>query len=436
MKKIILFIILTIILSQSQAFSQWENLLNKRYFPELKRVSFIKIDPSNQNNILICCFSQLFYSTDNGDTWEEIWNPFLPDWEPIQMIGAYKNYFYVALNEDEFYYSSNYGKNWERCARPYFLYKFEGDDPDTLFNTYYHDMTFRKDTVYLGGNGGIFVSTNFGKSWKPMFGPDYPIPHAPGPTSVYSIIVEDNAVYIGSRKGVQVTKNHGKTWEFLNKPDNIQSLSFFKIFSLISIDSVFFALCEDDGNIYSSTNEGASWKKVYNRDDGLLFHQNIYSCGNIVFYPRFEEKVTYSKDYGKTWQELPGFYNPGDMVSFNINENYAYVGHNGTGLWRAPLSDCEVVLTDVEQKDNNRIKKLFPNPATDRIYLELNTESWQLSTGEMEIYNTFGEKMSNVSANILGEKIAVDVSGLSPGMYFLSYNTKEGKFVEKFIVIK
>ncbi len=108
---------------------------------------------------------------------------------------------------------------------------------------------------------------------------------------------------------------------------------------------------------------------------------------------------------------------------------------------KAPKTGVEILkrlgyLAVDDESDENQNLRIYPNPATDRIYLELNTENWQLSTGGMEIYNTFGEKMSNVSANILGEKIAVDVSGLNPGMYFLSYSTMDGKFVEKFVVVR
>ena len=64
--------------------------------------------------------------------------------------------------------------------------------------------------------------------------------------------------------------------------------------------------------------------------------------------------------------------------------------------------------------------KIFPNPTRDKLYFE-NTSREQLSMNA-DIYNALGEKLLNKNIDLKSEKM-MDVSALSPGIYFVQLST-------------
>ena len=80
------------------------------------------------------------------------------------------------------------------------------------------------------------------------------------------------------------------------------------------------------------------------------------------------------------------------------------------------------------KEDNNYTDIIYPNPTND--YLEiLPSEGWQPSEGsDILIFNILGEKVLTVEQTSPSVQ-RIDISNLSPGIYFI----KIGKKVEKFV---
>jgi hypothetical protein len=160
-----------------------------------------------------------------------------------------------------------------------------------------------------------------------------------------------------------------------------------------------------------------------------------------------------------------------DMVPNAPDDMYAAMGKNGqmlnispsTGLIMVRMGDAPdddnfigVILNneiwskinDVTngpnsvEENNNEELFISPNPAKDYIeILQLNlTFNRRVDTGVLEeiaIYNVFGEKMLNLSsaggggnAADGGGQIRIDVSHLTPGVYFIKIADKIEKFVK------
>jgi len=93
-------------------------------------------------------------------------------------------------------------------------------------------------------------------------------------------------------------------------------------------------------------------------------------------------------------------------------------------------------INGIDENSKNLGLILSPNPATDFLEISLSqpSEGWQPSEGyHIAIYNVFGTKIPprlTSSATPQEGNLRLDVSGLSPGVYFVKVGEKVGKFVK------
>ena len=98
------------------------------------------------------------------------------------------------------------------------------------------------------------------------------------------------------------------------------------------------------------------------------------------------------------------------------------------------FGDCP---TDVF--DNDKIKyndfSILPNPATD--YIEISVGARHAMPLQIRIYNVFGQEINLTQSKVYptpalpgGEGVRIDVSSFSPGIYFVRFGERVGKFVK------
>ncbi|MFW5872856.1 MAG: Ig-like domain-containing protein, partial [bacterium] len=83
------------------------------------------------------------------------------------------------------------------------------------------------------------------------------------------------------------------------------------------------------------------------------------------------------------------------------------------------------------EDDNNFIRKVYPNPATEYINIYLSKPV----SGNLEIVSIMGELVLNQEMENT-RLIKVDLTGFAPGMYFIRLKTGIGKFYHKYQVIE
>ncbi len=71
--------------------------------------------------------------------------------------------------------------------------------------------------------------------------------------------------------------------------------------------------------------------------------------------------------------------------------------------------------------------KVYPNPVSDRLYIEAETE-----VEEVVVYDIYGRQQDNKTTRQQGN-VAVDVSSLKSGIYFVKINTEKGNIVKRII---
>jgi len=147
--------------------------------------------------------------------------------------------------------------------------------------------------------------------------------------------------------------------------------------------------------------------------------------------------------FSKSWSKLNLNPHPSDrlrgrMARIDSNKAILFGGISKTNkhpddTWMFVLDS---IPSDVQDEQNQSELKLSPNPATDILEISLSqpSEGWQPSEGyHIAIFNVFGMKIPprlTSSATPQEGNLRLDVSGLSPGMYFIRVGEKVGKFVK------
>ena len=76
--------------------------------------------------------------------------------------------------------------------------------------------------------------------------------------------------------------------------------------------------------------------------------------------------------------------------------------------------------------DNVRV---YPNPAADVI--QVHCAGLDVLVGSVEVFDVYG-KLLNI-ANVVGNPANINVSALSPGIYFLRLTTNQGIVTKRFV---
>ena len=133
---------------------------------------------------------------------------------------------------------------------------------------------------------------------------------------------------------------------------------------------------------------------------------------------------------------LASFVADKNNVRFKFEFTSGTIGNVGNNLY---LDDFKIEnFTGVESFSNLNTLKIYPNPASDFLYVEF-------SDGKIDVQNltlkdvtgktafTYAESQLNMSENGL---LKLNISDCQPGLYFIQLQTKNGESMVKKLVIK
>lgn len=177
------------------------------------------ISPHNHNT-LYHGGNYVFKSEDRGDTWQVISEDLSISSDPAKASTAAgaliesemkTGLLYMGTDKGAFWVSKDDGKTWE-------------ENSTGLPNNYIRSIApsrFKESRVYITLSGMnyddfsnyIYVSENYGKSWKSLSGNL--------PDEVANVILEDpkdeNLIYAGLYRGVYMSTDRGQSWSLLGK---------------------------------------------------------------------------------------------------------------------------------------------------------------------------------------------------------------------------
>lgn len=122
---------------------------------------------------------------------------------------------------------------------------------------------------------------------------------------------------------------------------------------------------------------------------------------------------------------LVGFFKS-QTISFGTT-NLTYSGNGENEVFIAKLENTISAVSDAKKQ----FITLYPNPVTD--YLLIQFQDYKFEIKNVNIYNTLGQTVTRIlTENIQGDNI-IDVSLLSPGIYFIEITSSEMRLLTKFL---
>lgn len=349
---------------------------------------------------------------------------------------------------------------------------FEGD----LMRTYDGGYSWEYDTVlqtsgiynmFIKGQSCYFLSRDTqmiktldgGLNWEWL---DLP-PNNPLLSGIS--FVNENVGFLCGKKGkLFKTLNGGNTWEDLSIDTNhrLHSVHFVN-------ESVGFMLDWDDKHVLRTEDGGENWDSTSLVSAIVCEPISMSFYGENVGYITTEEGAIFkTTDAGLTWNVKYGFGHDGsysritfvsETEGWYLNSSVRHTTDGGAS-WSDPVlldgSTCRAIFfidetlgwmggvhcmvakydgtVGISQEELELpIGNVFPNPVKDQLTLEFSEELKERT--ELLIYDIQGKNHMRSIASKGSEKCRLDVSELSPGIYFILlkgvHNSQTIKFVKQ-----
>lgn len=280
-------------------------------------------------------------------------------------------------------------------------------------------ITVDNSNVYAGSiHYGMALSTNNGSNWSP-------VPGING--SIYNISAKGNLVF-AERQGILYrSTNLGSNW--IQTPLPINSINAI----IINGSNVYAAT--DNNGVYISTDNGVTWNQ------SSLNNQTVKSLavsGNNVFAGTQTQGVYYSSNSGTNWVlKNVGLTNLSGNALL-INGDYIYLGTNGSGVWKRPLSEVLAVNNiSTEIPKEYSLFQNYPNPFNPVTNIKFSLPVSGYTT--LTIYDITGRSINTlVNEHLKAGTYETDFDGsnIASGIYL--YTLTSGDFTEtnKMILVK
>jgi len=101
-------------------------------------------------------------------------------------------------------------------------------------------------------------------------------------------------------------------------------------------------------------------------------------------------------------------------------------------------TSCVTILGVNTEKLENGIgivSKVFPNPATDKVFFEIGTD---VKDGILMVYNNLGQAVANINVNDLtkGNMITLETSNYASGIYTFSLSNGDKVQTGRFVITR
>jgi photosystem II stability/assembly factor-like uncharacterized protein len=411
MKTFLIICVASLVILFNPSNAQWEELGPINGLPNIGSTSYFGIAIDGEN-IVAHEIDKMYLSTDNGDNWEL--TNFKPGVTPggIYIWGVKDSNIFVTVGND-YQVSHDLGKTWK------------------IFNDTSHPVSgpilFNGDIGIMGGCCSLNKTTDLGETFIRVLGNGWD-------NVGFSPVLFKNGYFfagVGISGGHYRSTDNGDTWDGFLPPKIPSNGQYGSYGFFLSIKNLIISFDGSYDSAILSTDNGDTWVVKENYPKIIRRFHDIISCGNNLYgIGGVTEGVFISRDTGQTWSSFnKGLRLDGDYQGMKLSHDdkylyAAYLGNGGGGgLYRAKMDDCEIDFSsDVAEQHEAENVNIYPNPVSDFLYLPKNS-----SNERIKIYSTIGICVSDFDPC---EK--VDVSSLSPGMYFVQLGDQIQKFVKVF----
>jgi len=260
-----------------------------------------KIVMDSQNNLYALSTNltlALFKSTDNGSTWNIIFEGGTDTsiiWvKNLEIVGG--DNLLLTSSSHGIYKSTNGGDTWNQANN------------GLTTTQVYEIFKSAENEIFALTSIGIFKSSNFGDNWLSTSFPSLPV-LSMNKTSTNRLIVA--AAYPSSWQGLLYkSDDNGTSWQQIN------SLYTDIRFEKLLVNGEKIIAKTGSGGLFYSTDDGNNWTE---RNSGI----QAVSINDILIYQNYiflssENLIYRSSDYGSTWSRV---FLPYQFLEFGITSN-------------------------------------------------------------------------------------------------------------------
>lgn len=179
------------------------------------------------------------------------------------------------------------------------------------------------DTLFAGtyAGGGVYRSTDAGASWSEI------LHH----TNDFSISLQDSLLVVGSDRGIFLSTNYGKTWS-----SRISNPAGYPNDILYVLVKGPLMLAGTEAGVYRSTDGGDNWKTTWGSINAMVAKDSVVLVGT-------PDGIFSSTDFGLTWDGtdsgLPSrsqFYDHWPRIdAFALSGGSIFAGASYSGLYKS-----------------------------------------------------------------------------------------------------
>ena len=219
------------------------------------------------------------------------------------------------------------------------------------------------------------------------------------------------------------TIDGGQSWSSIESP--ILSPEDGLTDVMIINDTVMYAGMNNNGPsnyvFFESTDSGITWSETFPDEGDMIMYASWHTFGQSNSGVLYASASANNENYMHSSIDGAWTYEPVDekilsIDSYGLNNTFG-VGENGFVIFND--SNAGIIEQGIEAK-------IYPNPASDFITLELDNETESL----LEIYDQLGGLLYKTS---LQGKKAINISRWNPGVYTLKLESNTHFLIEKFI---
>ena len=179
----------------------------------------------------------------------------------------------------------------------------------------------------------------------------------------------------------------------------------------------------DNGNLAAVVEGALAVDNIPLDSTGLVYMSINGDNGNVLSYCQATQFIDYPLTRAMT--------SYGNTVL--VSGTFAHYPLQIGGLFIAKMNTVVTGVEDVNSKENGI--KVYPNPATEQLHIELNTNYSALN--RITIYDLQGRELLNKHLNESKTKnVSIDVSNLPKGMYVLRASTNEHAVFSNIVIIE
>ncbi len=353
--------------------------------------------------------------------------------------------------------STDGGTNWqtstsgltEACTN---LSNCNGADTLAPFFTKIANSDRQPDLVFAVSRNGVWRSTNFGQNWT-----NIRLTGAQGWGGFLDVEVSDadpNIVWAG---GSMITGTTTANSRYLFVSNN-GGTSFTRVQNFSRSLGNITAIVPDPSNaqacyllfsqsrgpkVLRTTNLGQTWEDVSgfgNNETSSNGFPDVATYSLLAFPDRqtiwvgTEIGLFESTNNGTSWRVANNGLPAVHIWDLKVRDGQVVVATHGRGIWTVDLLDrfANSPLSVLPSAQAVPFK-LYPNPAKDRVFLELPNQS----TAEVEItlFTTLGQKVFGQKRQPSG-RIELDLGDkyLPPGTYLVQVTSGKDKYVQKLVI--